>query len=77
MNIRIIFTGAEQWYMPEILLICLSGGDDSSREHLGTIRRQAIMLLQERICSQLAAVGVTGLGYVGLTEAIEFGRTHF
>jgi hypothetical protein len=37
----------------------------------------AVMSLQERIRSQSAAVGIMGLGYVGLTEAIEFARSGF
>jgi UDP-N-acetyl-D-glucosamine dehydrogenase len=37
----------------------------------------AVMSLQERIRSQSAEVGIMGLGYVGLTEAIEFARAGF
>jgi UDP-N-acetyl-D-glucosamine dehydrogenase len=37
----------------------------------------AVMSLQERIRSQSAEVGLMGLGYVGLTEAIEFARAGF
>ncbi len=38
---------------------------------------QAVLSLQERIRSQSAEVGIIGLGYVGLTEAIEFVRVGF
>lgn len=38
---------------------------------------QAVMSLQERIHSQWAGIGIIGLGYVGLTEAIELVRAGF
>jgi UDP-N-acetyl-D-glucosamine dehydrogenase len=37
----------------------------------------AVMSLQERIHSKSAEVAIMGLGYVGLTEAIEFARAGF
>jgi UDP-glucose/GDP-mannose dehydrogenase family, NAD binding domain len=37
----------------------------------------AVMSLHKRIHSQSAEVGIMGLGYVGLTEAIEFARSGF
>jgi UDP-N-acetyl-D-glucosamine dehydrogenase len=38
---------------------------------------EPVMSLRERIRSQRAEVGIIGLGYVGLTEAIEFVRAGF
>jgi UDP-N-acetyl-D-glucosamine dehydrogenase len=37
----------------------------------------AVMSLHKRIHSQSAEVGIMGLGYVGLTEAVEFARSGF
>jgi hypothetical protein len=48
--------------------------EQNFRERLSGL---AVKSLQDRIRSQSAEVGIMGLGYVGLTEAIEFARSGF
>jgi hypothetical protein len=48
--------------------------EQTSRERFSEV---AVKSIQDRIRSQSAEIGIMGLGYVGLTEAIEFARSGF